>query len=245
VEEFAKYPVCREDDPYDRREVIEHLGILAAEYTGIDLSDTKSMWSIMDLAPLDHEIDEKQENTDLLVSALRETNHACLAHRVDEFNAKLRQGIKTVFADLPRCVYQGDLNSTNTLQHDGHFAGLIDFNLSGTEVNINLFLNESNEFPDDDIFDSLSPQEIIAHMHREQQQNLSVIFRHYSMNEMERFAFVYYEAITNLFQYPNVCQMVTWLKDENRTEKCAKLIEAIMNYSENNIEEAKHEYQNR
>lgn len=73
VEEYASYPVFGWGAKHDRKEVIEHLGILAASYTGVDLSRIKSMWSIIDLAPLDVDIDEKQENTNSLVDALQKT----------------------------------------------------------------------------------------------------------------------------------------------------------------------------
>ena len=49
-------------------------------------------------------------------------------------------------------MYQGDLNNSNILIKDNHFYGLIDFNLSGTEVNINCFLAETNRgFDEEDL----------------------------------------------------------------------------------------------
>ena len=61
VEEYARYPAFQWGEEHERKEVMEHLGVLAAKYTGVDLSAIKSMWSIIDLAPLDVNIDEKQE----------------------------------------------------------------------------------------------------------------------------------------------------------------------------------------
>ena len=228
VEEYAKYPLYELDAAHDRREVVEHLGILAAKYSGVDLSQTRSMWSIIDLAPLDVEIDEKQENTNMLLSALRGNGHPALAERLERFNHMLREQILRVFDDLPRCVFQGDLNNTNELHDQGHFVGLIDFNLSGTDVNINVFLNETNWFPEEDEFDQMSVQEMIARMESAQAEALSVIFRHYTMNGAEHFAFPYYQRIVDLFQYPNVCAMVKWLKEDARREKCVGLIQAMM-----------------
>lgn len=37
VEEFARYPLCPEGMEPDRREVLAHLGLLAARYSGVDL----------------------------------------------------------------------------------------------------------------------------------------------------------------------------------------------------------------
>lgn len=227
VEEYAIYPVIGWGTEHDRKEVIEHLGILAAKYTGVDLSETKSMWSIIDLAPLDVEIDEKQENTNALTEALRKNGYDDLAVQVDNFNTVLREKITAVFADLPRCVYQGDLNSTNELHKDGHFAGLIDFNMAGTDVNINVFLNETNWFPEEAEFDSLSVEEIIAKQDAEQNEALAVILRHYTLNDDEKYAFPYYKRIVDMFQYPDVCLMVEWLESDTRRDKCAALIKAL------------------
>ena len=143
VEEFAVYPPCNPDLEHDHREVVEHLGILAANYSGIDLNDTKSMWSIIDLAPLDVDVDEKQENADILADALVRNGFSETARELTACNQALRNQILTVFPQLPRCVFQGDLNTTNQLHKDGHFIGLIDFNLSGTDVNINVFLKQT------------------------------------------------------------------------------------------------------
>ena len=228
VEEYAIYPVLGWGTEHDRKEVIEHLGVLASKYTGIDLSETKSMWSIIDLAPLDVDIDEKQENTNTLTEALRKNGYDDLAVQVDNFNAMLREKIMVVFADLPRCVYQGDLNSTNELHIDGHFVGLIDFNMAGTDVNINVFLNETNWFPEEAEFDSLSLEEIIAKQDSEQDEELAVILRHYKLSDIEKYAFPYYKRIVDMFQYPDVCLMVEWLNSDTRKDKCVALIKALV-----------------
>ena len=140
----------------------------------------------------------------------------------------LREKIKGVFSDLPRCVYQGDLNRTNVLHKDGHFAGLFDFNMAGTDVNINVFLNETNWFPEEAEFDSLSVEEIIAKQDTEQEDELAVILRHYTLSDIEKYAFPYYKRIVDMFQYPNVCAMIYWLNSDTRKEKCAALIKALV-----------------
>ncbi len=228
VEEFAAYPICPEDMELDRQEVIAHLGELAARYTGVDLSEVRSMWSILDLAPLDTDVDEKQENADSLKNGLTEAGYSELAETLDRYNRFLREVIQKDYRELPRCVYQGDLNQSNELQEDGHFRGLIDFNMSGTEVNINCFVNETNWFPDTQEFDRMTVPEILEAMDRKQQALLDVIYRRYSLNELEKKLFPYYKRISDLFQYPDVCLMISWLKDAARKEKAAQLIRALI-----------------
>lgn len=226
VEEYAAYPVFGEDVDPDRKEVIEHLGILAATYTGTDLIETKSMWSIIDLAPLDVEIDEKQENANALIVALQENGYDALASQLRAYNEWLRGQLLTVFSRLPRCVYQGDLNSQNLLSNNGHFAGLIDFNMSGTDVNINVFVNETNRFPEESEFDALSVSELLLRQDTEQAELLAAILQHYRPNAEEQFALPYYRRIVDLFQYPNVCAMIKWIREPERRIKCAELIAA-------------------
>lgn len=228
VEEYAIYPVIGWGMEHDRKEVIEHLGVLASKYTGTDLSEIKSMWSIIDLAPLDVGIDEKQENTNTLTDALRKNGYEYLAAEVEAFNTMLRDKIITVFDKLPRCVYQGDLNSTNELHKDGHFVGLIDFNMAGTDVNINVFINETNWFPEEEEFDSLTITEILGIQELKEAESLAVILRNYTLNDVEKYAFPYYKRIVNMFQYPNVCLMVEWLNSDARREKCSQLIKALL-----------------
>lgn len=227
VEEYAQYPLLPEDAPYDRREVVEHLGLLAARYTGVDLSPTKSMWSIIDLAPLDVGIDEKQENANTLIVALKEQGYVELGEQVEALNTQLRERILSVFEELPRCVYQGDLNASNLLYDNDRFAGLIDFNMAGTDVNINVFANETNWFPEEEELDNLSVEEILFKQDGEQAATMAPILRHYTINQQEQYALPCYQRIVNLFQYPNVCAMVYWLKQANRRKQCATLIQAL------------------
>ncbi len=228
VEEFAKYPAYEWDAEHNRKETVEHLGRLAAKYTDVDLSEIRSMWSIIDLAPFDTDVDEKQENADTLIGTLREFGCAELAERVVTLNTQLRAAILPHFRQLPRCVFQGDLNNSNLLHENGKFVGLIDFNCSGTDVNINVFINETNWFPDEKQFHEMTISELLEHMDCEHRDTVSAILQHYTLNDMEKQMYPYFKRITDLFQYPNVCQMVRWLKDDAQRDKCTKFIKVLI-----------------
>ena len=186
------------------------------------------MWSLIDLAPLDTDIDEKAENVRTLIETLNKVGYNELALRVKRFDETTREAISADYKALPRCVYQGDLNGTNILSENGHFKGLIDFNLSGTEVNINCFLNETNWFPSDYEFDTMDIEEIVYRVNDYQNELLKSIFKHYSLNPLESRLFPYYKRIVDLEQYPNVCQMVRYLKDGARREKAVRLVETLI-----------------
>lgn len=229
VEEFARFPCCGETNIPERREIVAHLGNLAARYTDVDLSDVCSMWSILDLSPLDRPggKDEKQENAEALISALLAAGEAGLAEIVARVNRKLRDRISARFRQLPRCVFQGDLNLSNVLVDNGRFAGLIDFNLSGTDVNLNVFVNETNWFPEEDEFDRMKGSELLDAMEGRQAELLRVIFENYRCSALETSLLPAFRTICDLFQYPNVCAMRKWLQEESRKEKAAALISAL------------------
>lgn len=68
------------------------------------------MWSLFDLAPLDNDVDEKQENLDMLVEHLTAIKEDSLSKELIAFNEQLRNRINPIHNQLPQCVIQGDLN---------------------------------------------------------------------------------------------------------------------------------------
>lgn len=228
VEEFAKYPVCDEKMKLDDREVVAHLGKLASTYTDVDLSDNYSIWTIFDLAPWDEGVDQKQENANELAKALEEAGEGALARKVLACNDSLRAEILKDFRQLPRCVFQGDLNSTNHLHENGHFAGIIDFNMSGTDVNINVFACETNQFPLEREFDSMTAAENVVYMNAQQEKLLDVIWASYTMNPVEQRLLPCFLKLCNLFMWPNVRRMCQWLQEDERRDKALELLRALV-----------------
>lgn len=229
IEEFAPFKICGDDTPIERKKIVEHLGIIIKRYTGVDLSKTNSMWSLIDLAPLDTNVDEKKENLDMLVDCLEKCGANELAKKVSSYDEELRSAISLRYKDLPRCYFQADLNPENILiDSSGEFVGVIDFNLSGTEVNINCFLNETNWFPQKHEFDSMSVEKMLAYMTEKQNELLDAIFNHYRPNSLEWEMLPYYKRIIDLEQYPNVCILIDMLNDISRRDKAVDLIEAMI-----------------
>lgn len=147
LEEKSKYQSKKETRFVDynfKKQILRHVGRHAAINSNRELIETKSMWSIIELSPYDEEIDEKQENFNALIKCLEEEKQNDLAKELSDLNEKAREKIINYMDKLPRCVFQGDLNDSNILvDENGDFQGLIDFNMFGTEVNINYFLNEA------------------------------------------------------------------------------------------------------
>lgn len=227
IEEYAPYKTARDViDTYEGKlKMLGHLGRLAALYTNVDLVETHSMWSIIDLAPLDENIDEKQGNLNSLVESLNNRSFNVLADRLVTINEEMREIIKSNFASLPRCVYQGDLNPSNVLVDDkGDFIGIIDFNLFGTEVNINCFLNECMYYLEEKDFETLSALEIYNKMNDMQAKLLNKILEYYELNDVENKCFNAYKMIIDISFYPNVEIMKYCLEENKEVEKVIELI---------------------
>lgn len=230
LSEYLDYP-CLEYGGEDEgivKEIHQSLGRLAAAYTGVDLAPVNSMWSIFDLSPFDNGMDERAENALTLIDALKKAGEEELAEAVKNFVARTREQLFAVYKTLPRCVYQGDLNCSNILVENGHFKGLIDFNMSGTEVNINCFLSETNRSFDEEDLKQYSADDIYKSMLVWQNEQLEEIFRFYTLNEAERGAFEWYRNLVLISQYPNVCSFIFGLKNEAYKVKTLELIRLII-----------------
>lgn len=230
IEEYALYKIAgNKVDFYGlKAEMLEHVGKLAAKYTGKNLAENYSMWSIIDLAPLDEDVDEKQDNLNALVEALETHGYEVLAKKVKTYNAEWRGHVKEHFTELPRCVYQGDLNPSNILVDDeNHFAGMIDFNMYGTEVNINCFLNECMYYLREVDFEELSAGEIFEKMNSMQTQLMAAILKHYTLNDVEEKVYTDYKKIIDLCFYPNVMLWIDLLEKKKYEDKVIRLIELI------------------
>lgn len=239
IEEFAPYDFAQDDDMLyeSKKEMLVHVGKLATKYSGMDLVPFNSMWSIIDLSPYDDQaVDEKQENLDLLIESLIKHGYLEEANMLSDRNNEARSNISIVLNKLPRCVYQGDLNPSNILvDNDRHFVGIIDFNMYGTEVNINCFLNECMYYLKEEDFEQLQVDEIINKMNSIQNELLQSILEYYELNELEKKVFKDYKRIIDISFYPNV---MLWIKllDENRhTDKVLVILRELGKAEESNI----------
>lgn len=232
IEEYAPYKTAESvcENYSIQKQMMKYMGIFASKYTGIELMDTPSMWTVIDLHPMDDGIDEKQDNLNELMNVLKEHNYEKEAELLSKTNTKVRNELKEIYKSLPRCVYQGDLNFTNVLVDEkGDFKGLIDFNMAGTEFNINNFLNETAYHMDEQDFIELSTKEIYEKMNIKQKELLNIIFENYKMNDEEMACFPLYKKIIDMSLYPNVMLWIHLIKNKEQVEKVLKLIELICN----------------
>ncbi len=232
VEEKSKYPVRKNENEIDysfKKEVLAHMGILASKYSNTNLSKTKSMWTINDMSSFNSVIDEKQENLDDLIRCLKKKGLTELASQLIEMNKHSRNRIQECLGVLPKCVYQGDLNNGNILvdEHD-QFMGIIDFNMFGTEVNINCFLNEAMYYIRPDDFKFLSGGDVFTKTVNVQKDLLSAITKYYPLSSDELKILNDYNKIIFSSFYPNVKLMIECLDSHQNSNKIIDYLTEIL-----------------
>lgn len=231
LEDKAIYPTFQKYKGIDynfKKKWLEHLGVLASKFSNYDLSESKSMWSIIELTDYNDKVDEKEENFEELIKALKDNGFLQTANSLIMKNDETRKIIRNNMKELPRCVYQGDLNPSNILvDANSNFKGLIDFNMFGTEININCFLNETMYFMTIEDFDNLSGKEIFFKIKEIQENLLSAITKHYQMNDHEIAMLGHYRKIIYSSFYPNVVLMIKLLEKGIHTEKIIDFLNLI------------------
>lgn len=89
IEECASYSFYEVGEQVDyefKKTVVKHLGKLANKFTYVDLSHTRSMWSLIELGPFDTDRDEKQENLDMLINTLQGEGYDEVADKLVALN---------------------------------------------------------------------------------------------------------------------------------------------------------------
>lgn len=202
---LSDLPEERQDEIWP--EVPDSVARFAEAYRNVDLSDLPGMYSLFDLNPFDRPfgVDEKQQNFDRLIRFLREDGQNGTADRLEARHAEERRWLLAVHRSLPRCVFQGDENASNVLVGEGgHMAGLIDFNLAGTEVVVNQLANLGGGF-DEEVQTPEGAEVRLRHALDEYRALRTRLLRLYHATETERQAMARYTWIALTAGWPQVC----------------------------------------
>ena len=217
------------------QEVLDSVAGFAQTYKNVDLIDTMGMYSLFDLAPYDKEVgkDEKQQNFEMLIDALKEVGEPALIDKLTAKHKKIRENLRKVYRELPRCVFQADENLSNILvdeQH--HMAGLIDFNMAGTEVIVNQFANLGGGF-DEENKEPIGASARWQYAKDSYQKYQDRMLRIYHATEQERLAMKWYTWIALAAGWPQVCFFRDGLKDEKLKQEILDLLGILADLPDN------------
>lgn len=234
LSEYLDYPLA--DDLPDLKvklvdERIDFISRFANKYKNVDLVETKSMYSLFDLAPYDIPlgIDEKQQNCDELMETLTSLGETRLANQISDFNSNIRIKLKKVYKTLPRCVFQGDENFSNICVKDNHIVGLFDFNMYGTDVIANYLANIAfqTKYRYDKEFEEINKNDLLNLIVNDFRNFTDRIEREYSFEVEEKKAYKLYAKLVMVFSFCNVKAFIYYLKNEHK-DKCLKLLNGLI-----------------
>ena len=211
------------------QEVLDSVAAFAERYRNVDLSETMGMYSLFDLSPFDKEIgiDEKQQNFNSLCEALRGIGAGALADKLTAKHEEIRSRLREVYRGLPRCVFQADENLSNVLMdEEHHLAGLIDFNLAGTEVIVNQFANLGGGF-DEEITEPVGARNRLRHAEEEYRKYQGRMLEIYRASDHEKQAINWYTWIALAAGWPQVCFFLDGLKNEKLKAEILELLDLL------------------
>lgn len=219
-------------------EIAESVARFAEAYRDVDLSETIGMYSLFDLSPFDlpNGFDEKQDNFNQLVALLRDIGEDALARRLEERHEEVRGSLRGVYRELPRCVFQADENFSNVLiDEEQHFAGLIDFNLAGTEVIVNQLANLAGFDFDESRMEPVGAAVRLEHALRHFHGLIGPMLRLYHATEQERQALGWYAWIVMVAQWPTFCYFRYAIKEGLLKEEICELLSLIADLPEERL----------
>lgn len=243
LSEYIDLPLARErEEDYSGSDVLmgqvnEAVARFAQRYRNVDLSDTMGMYSLFDLNPYDALVgkDEKQDNFDGLMEALRGVGEEALAQRLEARHRDVRQKLRAAYRDLPRCVFQGDENLSNVLVDEGgNFAGFIDFNLAGTEVIVNQLANLAGfEYGDEEA--PVGAEVRLELALRGYQDRIRPMLRVYHATEQELRALIWYAWIVMVAQWPTASFFEWAIKRDSLKGEICELLSLIADLPEERL----------
>lgn len=209
----------------------------AARFADTELSETMGMYSLFELSPFDkpNGVDEKQFNFDSLMADLAAAGKQELGLKLKKRHEAVRAALLENYHYLPRCVFQGDENPSNLLVgEDGRLAGLIDFNLAGTDVVVNQLANIAGaEF--DSLPAKLGPKPMLDAAIARYRENAARMLKEYRASGAERRAMALCGWIVFIAQWPNYLYFSRSLKTADTAESTAELLDLIADLPEESL----------
>ena len=230
-EEYSKYTVA--DNDIDRNTYADDIIELHAKIAAIGISDFPGVSGWARFTPFGR--DEAQDEVQDCFDEFEASVNGCpedIRLRWADLRAiwlKNRDRLASIYPRLPRSAYQGDWNALNVLlDENGRFRGLIDYNLAGEDVNINIFMSMllfgfswvETETPEGML-------EELNHIHLDRRMEkllnrLRLFRKHYAFNEDEvtaaelLFRYIYtvgYSEISALNEHKNDVTKLSLLMD--------------------------------
>lgn len=233
AEEMIAYPTYHDlEEKPDwfsiKRAAVEAIGKVAAA-PDVPMS-WPSAFCVFETFQVEDKTDENYEHAQTVTEKIAKDfpQYAGEAREIFAIYERNRQELEPLYSRLPRVSLQGDLNDSNILIDGGRFAGLIDFNLAGSEVLLSYLLTSEacGYWITDDSIDELMEPDRLGRRDEYLYGNLALIAKHYAFTDFERQHFcLCYNTI-----YPFSCWMVGHMLDDAKEQNRPECVRTILDW---------------
>ena len=229
VKEYIPYKTLKESNVSYldiNKEVYDYIASYSTKYKNQDIFPFRTTHTVIDLSPLDSEVDEKQANLNMLLDTLKKAGFVDLKNKLEKFNENVRSELKLIFKKLPRCNYSGILTSRNIYIKDNHFAGFKNFEYCGSEVIVNYMVNEARPNLSEEDFLDLSAAEIRNKILNDHREKMAYMLKNYNASNEEKKALELYNKLLFIsgFTYYNIYKNVLRTKNRNKVTTLLQLL---------------------
>jgi len=229
AEEFAKYtPDETVLDEASAKARLKALGRVAA--VSAPLTPWSSPYAMFDKFCVLDEAPEIYENGLYIMREIsgKFPQFASRAASIMKEYKRRRTAFEPIYRALPKAAFQADMNCSNLLFDAGKFAGLMDFNLSGTDAVLSYVFYESNYINFDEELAEVKRGALRIHALEERtRRNLAYVSEEYCFGDSERSAFnTFYNLAVPFWNY-NFILYKDWLR-----ECGGKAVPRILDYIE-------------
>lgn len=131
-----------------------------------------------------------------------------------------KKQLAEIYNSLPISVFQSDTMGSNLLlETDGHFKGVIDYNLAGCDTNINMFIST--------VFYGYSYKKTDNEVIADILDALNYIAKYYNFNELEINALPYLFKYIFAIEYRRINALKKALNDTNKVKEVLDSIEQV------------------
>jgi len=215
AEEFAKY-LPNETISYEAsaQARLASLGRVAANPA--PLAPWPSPYAMYDKFCAEDEVPELYENGLRLMREIsaKFPEYAPRTATIMKKYERRRAAFEPLYRVLPKAVFQADMNKSNLLFDNSKFAGLMDFNLSGTDAVLSYALYECHYTMTEEELDGIKRGDLrVISMEERTRRNLAYVAQEYHFTDAERAAWGTFYNLAAPFWGYHFCAYKKWIRE--------------------------------
>ncbi|WP_165921290.1 hypothetical protein, partial [Paenibacillus albiflavus] len=208
-----------------RSQVYDSIGLIASTYKDQSLVNWPSPYVLYDKFSEDEYSDGNYEFAEKFYFTVKQqSGDHQLMETIWSLYLDKKSRFESKYRNLPKAVFQSDLNDSNLLLDDQlNLVGIIDFNLSGTETILNYIICECLYFLRVDDLDKLGDWAFMKQCDEHLAKAMSAVTKHYELSQQELDVINDLYNIVAPFRFPTMHLFIKDLKANNGDKMDAML----------------------